>query len=710
MLLKILPLGAIFALAATPTTVAPDEGQWLPTQVRNMDWEDLRSRGMRMTRDEFWHPEKGGVLSAAVHINGCTASFVSSEGLTVTNHHCGFGAIAALSSVDANYLEEGFVARNRSQELPAEGVVVKVLKKIVDVTDEVHAAQDEADSDIERWAATRQVIARLERGGEEAEPGTECQVAEYLEGREYHLIFRTVIPDVRLVYAPPRSVGEFGGEVDNWEWPRHTGDFSFFRAYVGPDGSPRPYDEANVPFRPEHHLAVCTDGVREGDMAIIMGYPGSTQRYRTSAAVRHFQAFVYPRRKDVLDRAMAVLQAAADSDDELALELASPMKSMANVQKNAEGMVWGLDRNAVVERKLREEEEFQRWVEAEDARAREYGKVLNEMLELDTEEQETAEKDFLLSFVAGYVGRQVPFLTNMVRACEVTMNYGKLPPQLEAVLRSPAMTANFDTVQRPLLELILEEAVMVGDEMAGSDAFGATGEATLRRVLESDAAKDADARVEAFATAESIAKSEDPLVILVRGIVQERSDYFRRNRERDGRKLVVGQKWIEAQQAWRGKTFYPDANSTLRVSIAKVEGYVPRDGVRYTPHTTVGGILAKETGEEPFASPDALRKAAPSRRNSRFYDWQLDDVPVCFLTNGDTTGGNSGSPVINGGGELIGLNFDRVFENVSGDFGWHPARSRNISVDIRYVLLIMESVMPAPELLQEMGVMTASVR
>ncbi|HEB52056.1 MAG TPA: hypothetical protein ENI87_02250, partial [bacterium] len=332
----------------------PDEGQWLPTQVREMDWEALKQRGMELTRDQFWHPEKGGVLSATVQINGCTASFVSADGLLVTNHHCGFSAVNALSTTEHNYLRDGFTAHTRAEELPAPGMVAYVLKRIEDVTEQVHAAQREATSDLERWQLTQQAIAQLVAAGERAEPNTDCSVASFLEGKEYHLYYRTRITDVRLVYVPPRAIGEFGGEVDNWEWPRHTGDFTFFRAYVAPDGSVRPHHQDNVPYRPEHFLKTAVEPIEEGDLAIIMGYPGSTQRYKTSRAVATQQTYVYPTRLRVLTKVIEILQQAGADDADKRLALQSEIKSLANVQKNAAGMIFGLENNGVVARKLRE--------------------------------------------------------------------------------------------------------------------------------------------------------------------------------------------------------------------------------------------------------------------------------------------------------------------------------------------------------------------
>jgi hypothetical protein len=263
----------------------PDEGQWLPTQIREMDWEALQRRGMQLSRDEFWHPERGGILSAAVQINGCTAAFVSDQGLLVTNHHCGFGAISALSTTESNYLTNGFAAADRASELPAPGMRAYVLKRIENVTDAVHEAQRGAENDFDRWSITQQTIASLVQKAEASEANTQCFVASVLEGKEYHLSSRTEIRDVRLVYAPPSAIGNFGGEVDNWEWPRHSGDFSFFRAYVAPDGAVREFASDNVPYRPEHFLAVSTEGVKEGDLTLIVGYPGRTQRSKSSRGV-----------------------------------------------------------------------------------------------------------------------------------------------------------------------------------------------------------------------------------------------------------------------------------------------------------------------------------------------------------------------------------------------------------------------------------------
>lgn len=692
---------AFLVLAAV--CILPDEGQWLPTQVREMDWDALQKRGMVMTRDEFWHPERGGVLSATVQINGCTASFVSAQGLLVTNHHCGFGAVSELSTPEHNYLRDGFAAQDLAAELPAPGVVAAVLKRIEDVTAVMHEAQAKAKDDLDRWSITQRLTSKLIADGEAKEPNTKCSVAAFLEGKEYHLYYRTQIRDVRLVYAPPRAIGEFGGETDNWEWPRHTGDFTFFRCYVAPNGDVKDYAPDNVPFRPEHVLEVAKQHVQDGDLAIIMGYPGRTQRYKTSRGVATQQGYVYPRRLDVLTQAIAVLTAAGKTSETMALAVADRIKSLANVQKNAAGMIFGLGHNQTVEQKRREEAQFTEWLAADAERQQRWGTVLAEMLALDEDEAATIEKDTLVWFTR-VLGDDLTLLTTMAMAAAASSANadGKVPARLLKMLGDPATSADLDTLQRPMLGVLLAEALAMSpaQRLPGTENFATDAGALLQQ----SQMLDSKARRELFEGGrDAIQQSTDPLVVLARAIAIESQASNQRARARAGRMIATGQRWIEAQEAYRGKSFYPDANSTLRVSIAEVAGYAPRDGVVYTSRTTVQGLLDKETGKEPFANPQALLAAAAARKQSRFCDPKLGDVPVCFLTNGDTTGGNSGSPVINGRGELIGLNFDRVFEAVAGDFGWHPARSRNVVCDIRYVLWVIESVCPCPRLLKELG-------
>ncbi|MEE2887967.1 MAG: S46 family peptidase, partial [Planctomycetota bacterium] len=651
---------AVLLVLALPTTL-PDEGEWLPIQVRNMDWKKLAARGMKLTKDEFWHPTKGGVLSAAVQIGGCTASFISDEGLVITNHHCGFGAINRLSTVETNYLRDGFVSADKDAELPT-NMTVSVVRRIEDVSAQVKAAQDRAKSPIERVRITNSVMKQIARKGEinaetgQPDPNTRCMVASFFEGREYHLYYRTVITDVRLVYAPPRSVGEYGGEVDNWEWPRHTGDFSMFRAYVSPDGKPKKYHEDNVPFKPEHYLGVSRTGVHEKDLVLILGYPGRTERYLTSVAVADREAVYYPMRYALFTNIIERINAGCEGDEALELQFSSTVKSLANVQKNAEGMMAGLARNATVQLKSESEEAFTDWVDATAERRKKYGDVLGKLKTLDTAAAESSLRD--LMFVTMMSSRTGPFfrqVIEMVRAASrQDSDKTNYPPRLMSAARSARLTDNLHSIQAPILAYLIDENRNLPEILGlpGAREFPTTEQdtlATLLEVLKASKLTSAKGRVEFLRGGKkSVTESKDPLVHLAAGMSKEWTAYLKRQEADKAARLMLGPRWIEAQQDWRGKSFYPDANSTLRVSIASIKGYQPRDGIYYPPHTTVAGILEKDTGEEPFKVPAALKKAAKNRKTSAFFDAKIGDVPVCFLSDGDTTGGNSGSPVING--------------------------------------------------------------
>jgi len=635
---------------AVPALLPADEGQWLPEQLADLDFTPLHARGLELDAAELWDGEQG-LLSAAVQINGCSASFVSEEGLIVTNHHCGFGAINAASTLERNLLADGFVAGDFEQEIPAPGMRVSFVRGYEDVTAQMKEAADAAGDDpAERWQAVQRERRRLEQ--EADSPTSSAIVVPYFEGREWRRIWRTVITDVRLVYAPPRSVGEYGGETDNWMWPRHTGDFCFFRAYVAPDGTPAGYSEENVPYNPPRHLQVAPAGVQEGDLVMILGYPGRTERYLSSVAVASRESWFYPRRHELFGAMIDALEEVAASDAQLGLRVQSQIKSYANVLKNAEGMVWGLARNRVVERKQREEAEFRAWVDGDAGRRDRFGSVLDDLLALDLQVQERQQRDDVLNWMQ----RRVPGFARMLR----------LPEGESATLEQ--LSGPLASMDRAALKLLLQWAqdLPEGQRIAAFDAWAEDGVAPER------------------------------LTELARALRPELQELARFRDEVAGRRMEVGALWIRAQEEWRGERFYPDANSTLRVSFATVKGYAPRDGVLHTPHTTVAGAVAKHTDAGEFDMPDEIL-AAVAENPAR------GDTHVCFLADGDTTGGNSGSPVVNGKGQLVGLNFDRVFENVSGDFGWNAERSRNISVDMSYVLWLMREVWPAPRLLAEMG-------
>jgi hypothetical protein len=704
LLVSLAPLA--FRDAAPP----PDEGMWLPTQVRDMDWAALEKRGLKLTKDEFWHPTEGGVLTAAVQLSGCSASFCSSDGLVVTNHHCGFDAVTQLSSPEKNYARDGYVASSAETELRAPGVTVAIVRRIENVTERIQKAAAAAKTDAERVDLIEAEVRAIVEEGQK-EPNTVCSVASFLNGTEYHLYYRTRLDDVRLVYAPPRMIGEYGGEDDNWEWPRHTGDFMFFRAYVAPDGSPRAYAKDNVPYKPKHFLKVAKEGVRENDLVMILGYPGRTNRYLTSEGVRGNEA-MYPVRYEYLRGLIAQLTELTKESEARAIALGAQIKSYANVEKNALGMVKGLARNGVRDRKLSEEAAFREWVAADPARKAKFGDVLDAMLAFEKGVADNARRDQLLGFLGGQVHPLLNAVTNYADQLERAEGADSRPRSLAGAARaltSDAVLKDWATLQLRSIGLAADLARRLpeAERPAGLETFAAGAAPGVDGAVAWFAkTKLGDVAYRKEVAGYDLAKlktCDDPLVKLGVALAADRKAAAARQKDAAGKRLDLGRRWIAAQQEWRGKSFYPDANSTLRVALASVKGYAPRDGRLHTARTTVRGIVEKHTGVDPFDAPKALLEAAKTRKESRFFDSDLGDVPVNFLADGDTTGGNSGSCVINGKGELVGLNFDRVFENVAGDFGWSPERSRNVICDVRYVLWCVESVLPSPRLLKELG-------
>jgi hypothetical protein len=591
-------------------------------------------------------------------------------------------------------------------------VRIYVVRRIDDVTAQVRAAADAAGDELARWAAVDRKTKELIAEGEK-QPATRCSVASFYEGREFRLYHRTEIRDVRIVYAPARAIGEFGGEVDNWMWPRHTGDFTLLRAYVGKDGAPADHHEDNVPFEPEHHLRVSRRGVADGDLVMVMGYPGRTERYLSSVALEDRATFFFPTRLDLYRRVIALLEAESASDPARALRLSSMIKSLANREKNAEGMVVGLARNRTLERRRAEEAAFRQWVAADPERAERHDGVLESVQALDLERRATQRRDF----VAGEISRLPELLSAALTIVRFASERAKPDlerdagfqdrdlPRLQAAQKNLAKTLDVE-VEQKLMALLLAEAATLppGQRIAALEPLVAEGgQRKLASIYGATKLRDESARLALLGAGAGIAEERDPLIVLARALEAELARLREESRRRAGRELLIGPRWISAQQEWRGGAFYPDANGTLRVSIASVRGYSPRDGVQNVPFTTLTGLLAKVTGEDPFAVPPQVRAAADGEPG-RFVHQALADVPVCFLSDADTTGGNSGSPVVDGKGELVGINFDRVFENVAGDFGYSPERSRNISVDVRFILWHLEHVAPAPALLEELGV------
>ncbi|NWG00681.1 MAG: S46 family peptidase [Thermoanaerobaculaceae bacterium] len=715
-------------LAAAGLVSAParsDEGMWMLHQLPEIA-APMKGLGLELAPEAIWNPKtNSGLASAIPSLGGCSSSFVSPDGLIATNHHCAFGAIQLNSTPEHDYLRDGFVARERSQELPARITRVYVFKGYEDVTARFADAQDPSLSPAERHA---RIDARRKELVQQCEAeGLRCQVADVFGGAAYYL-FRTLeLRDVRLVCAPPGAVGNYGGEVDNWMWPRHTGDYSFFRAYVGPDGKPADYSPNNVPFHPDRYLKIATTPLREGDFTMIIGYPGRTFRYRTSDQVEGDTARGYPARIALLHDLIGILTEEGKRGREVEIKLASWLKGLENTYKNNLGMLEGLRKSDLAARKRSEEQALTAWIAADPERQARWGDVLPALAALQAEQEATRERDLLLAFLGP--GRSATLLGAASAIERWTFEKGK--PDLERKLgyqarderslrqRLAVMQKNLDLpTERSVLLYLFRRASQLpeGQRIRAVDALlAATGKSgeeavvlAVDRLLGGCTLGEEARRLALFdATHEEVLASGDPMLQFAAALRVDIEAAEAADDARHGRAVTLLPRYIAALGAWRNKPLYPDANGTIRLTYGTVKGYSPRDAVVYKPFTTLAGVLEKHTGVEPFDAPERLRRAASERRGARFSDAALGDVPACFLSTNDITGGNSGSPIMNGRGELVGLAFDGNYESMTSDYQFSDEISRTINVDIRYVLWCLEQVDGAANLLRELGISTA---
>ncbi|MBI4916272.1 MAG: S46 family peptidase [Acidobacteria bacterium] len=709
-------------LVATAGPANADEGMWMLHQVGTLDQQALKATGFQLTPEQIWDPKtSSGLASAIVSLGGCSASFVSPDALIATNHHCAFGAIQMNSSPEHDYITEGFLAKDRAAELEAKGNRVYVFRGYDDATDAMRSVLKPGLKPEERSKALemkeKSLIAECEKDG------LRCRVAEMYGGLNYYLFKTLELRDVRLVYAPPRAIGEYGGEVDNWMWPRHTGDFSFLRAYVGPDGKPADYSPANVPYKPERFLQVANAPLKEGDFTMIMGYPGKTVRYRIAAAIADDTELSYPRRialyKDLID----IQEAQSKRGKDVEIKLASALKGLYNGYKNNQGMLEGLKASDLAGRKRALEAELTAWIKADKGRQAKYGDVLPKMEAILAERRTTAERDLIIGQMT--FGRQGSMLGAALTLVRWTGERAK--PDMERDngyqdrderslrQRLERMQRNLDLqADRAVLRYVLGRAAALPADQriaavdAALKATGATGEAALDALLDTLYARtklaDLKARLAMFDLKHDVLLTQgDSMVNFAAALRKDLKAHEDESKRFDGELVTLTPRFIEALGAFQKTPLYPDANSTLRFTYATVKGYAPRDGVVYTPFTALAGVVAKHTGTEPFDCPQSLRDAAKAGPFPHYADPVVKDVPACFLTTNDITGGNSGSPIMNGKGELIGLAFDGNYESMTSDYQFTDAMSRTINVDSRYMLWVMDYVSKAHGLIREMG-------
>jgi hypothetical protein len=677
-----------------------DEGMYPISEIGRIG---LASKGLQLTASEIFSSDDVCLVDGIVRVNGCTGSFVSPKGLIITNHHCAYAAIQQASTPEHDYLKDGFAAANFADEIPAKGYVVKVTQAFEDVSEKMLQAVNDQMDFAERTKALERRQKELEKLAEENNPGLRAEIAEMFTGKTYVLFLYTYIKDVRLVFAPPDAVGKFGGDVDNWEWPRHTGDFSFMRAYVAPDGSSADYSTDNVPYQPKRFIQVAAKGVQEGDFVMLLGYPGRTARHKTARYLQYLQDDFLPFGVGLNRAIMDIMDEVGEADRGLALKNLSRYQSLANVEKRSRGQLKGLANTAILANRIEEERKLLDYIHASPERRQQFGHLIPKIAEAydQISAQHASEMNFsaLKSQVLAYSMAATIYESAQERA----------KPDLE---REPAfMDRNFDQTKnrvmidqqnfneptdRRVLELLFSRRKLDESQLGRLD---------IDQMYSHTKIHDTNFVYECFSmTAEELEALDDPFIQMAVALYPEHLRLRELNKSREGELNKLYGELITVKQEFLKTNFIPDANGTLRLTFGRVRGYSPADAIMMQPFTTLSGMLAKATGQDPFVVPEPVRQASQNKQFGPFILPDKNDVPVAMLYDTDTTGGNSGSPVINARGELVGVNFDRTFEATINDFAWNTNYSRSIGVDIRYALWITGVVYDGKHLLKEMQI------
>ena len=693
-----------------------DEGMWLLPLLEKMNIKTMQQMGCELSASDIYNINHSSLKDAVVHFGGgCTGEVVSSKGLLLTNHHCGYSIIQRLSSVEHDYLTDGYWAMDYSQELPAPGLTVTFMESMTDVTSKLQKAARKARNDSQRdslmSAAAQQMISEA-TGDDKFLTAT---VSSLFGGNSYYLIVYKTYRDVRFVGAPPSSIGKFGADTDNWMWPRHTCDFSMFRIYSDKDGNPAEYSEDNVPYNPATHLTISLKGIDEGDFSMIIGYPGSTNRYLTGPEISMVRAgneagiYCRGRRQEVLMEDML-------ADPAVRIKYASKYSSSSNYWKNWIGMNEQIANLDVEERRYENDNAFRNWIAAKPGRNKKYAGVLDEIYSLV---EQMTRHDVNLTYLTESLGRvEIATIANNVanrlRNYDTADEAGRkeMLATVDALMESFYKDYNMPTdvkVTREMIkvareklpeELLPEFFEVIDSEFAGDidayveDLFETSAFSSKEKAAADIAAKAASGRISFV---------DDPAYHFVQdyrtvGLAEQMAYSALSEKLYDAhKKYIAGQMEMNA-----GKAMYPDANSTMRLTYGQVKAYEPRDGVIYKYYTTLKGVMEKEDPDNwEFVVPQKLKDLYAAKDFGR-YGNPDGSMPNCFIMTGDITGGNSGSPVFNGKGQLTGLAFDGNWEAMSGDIIFEPDLQRCICVDIRYVLFIIDKFGGAGYLLNEM--------
>jgi hypothetical protein len=696
-----------------------DEGMWMVNLLKQLDYGELTEKGLKLDAQDIYSINRSSLKDAIVIFGGgCTGEMISGQGLLLTNMHCGYGRIQSHSTVENDYLKNGFWAQSMDDELPNPGLSVRFLKRIEDVTDQVLGRVDPGMSETERQQRIRQITNKLE---EEAEEGTHhsATVRPFYEGNQYYMMVYETYEDVRLVASPPTSIGDFGSLTDNWMWPRHKADFAIFRVYMSPEGKPADYSPDNVPYQPKHHLPVSVKGVEEGDFAMIMGYPGNTDRFMTSYGIRELQEVEHPNRIKIRGKKLEIMNKIMNRSPEHRIMYASKYKGTSNYWKYSIGQMEGFKRIDLLSKRKKLERNFIQWINGRPEREEKYGNTLDMIQQAYEQRREFENAGQYLRETMLY-GPEVMRFARSARKLEQLLDRSFLKSLFKGKdLRKEVKRLReqgrqyFRDYHRPT-DLEIAQALW---KMLQADIDQRFYPEALKRYLDRHQGDVSAVAVDVFANSiftdpnrfegflddpDLDQLRNDPAYVLSASAydkyyqLRARSSQYDNQLQKGQRLFVKGVMEMQPE-----KTFYPDANFTMRLTYGKVGGYPARDAVKYQYHTTLEGVMEKEDPDNyEFIVPDKLKKLYSKKDYGRYGD--NGQMPVCFITDNDITGGNSGSPVMNGEGELIGLAFDSNWEGMTGDIEYEEGMQKTVCTDIRYLLFILDKYGEVDWLIEEM--------
>ena len=707
-------ISLLISLSISSFAIA-DEGMWTMDQIDKLD---LEKKGLKISLDELYNPEGTSLSDAIVLLGGGTSEFVSPNGLMLTNHHVAFGAVQRASTQGTDYLTNGFLANSFEEEIQAYGTPAMIIDEIRDVTDEVLLSGAKIKNIVKRQKVIDAKIQAMTDAIEKGKEDVTARIAAMYEGQQYLLYIYKRFDDVRIVYMPPLAIGNYGGDIDNWMWPRHTGDFAYARVYVSPDGIGRKYDPENVPYKPKKWLKISTRNLNDGDFSMVMGFPGSTKRYRSSHSVKYNRELYYPdwieRAGDVID----ILVEAGKDSPEAKMAVAGMRGRIANYYKNYQGVLVAMDKFNFLHKTIENEREFNKFVKSDRKLKKKFGKVLDDIGVLYGNQIANKKHDDLLGsfgFYAGTLPMTANALYNVVKEREKSDSerdptFSEKDVQRNSERWHYRYMGYYEPAQKELLKYFLEKSTKlpVNSRVKGIDEILVKNNMTPSEFVdfafENTKLVDVEyAKSLLKLNSLEIEKLNDPLIDLAIAMYSENEISRKRAEKFNANVEELRKKYLEALQLMNKKVMYPDANRTIRFSYGSIDGYTPRDAVQYAPFTTLDGAIEKDTGVSPFDMPPRLKDLYQARDYGNWIDPDLNDIPIAFLQTDETTGGSSGSPVLNAYGEMIGIVFDGNIESMLSDWKYDPAIQRTISVDIRYVMFVTEKYAGADYLLKEMG-------